>query len=529
MAGTPGRSFVADARLVGVITLGSRLLGLGREMLAAAAFGAGPVWSAFTLAFTIPNLFRKLFGEGAISAAFMPMYSRLRADDEAAAATFAASAVKLQAAALLTVVVVGEAVLLALLLGGIERGDYRLAAILTMIMLPYVVLICGAAFLGGILNVHGRFAAPAAASVLLNFCLIGAIGGAWLTIDLSGEGGRSHATIWLAAAVVVSGVAQVALLWPGLVRSGVRLTPRVPVLTDQTRRMLVLTVPVALSASLLQVGVLLDKGIAFFLAAAEGEAPSAALPMATGAAARLNWAQFLYQFPLGIFAIALATAIFPALSREAAAGAGRNDAFRGTVRRGVEAALYIGLPASVGLVLVAEDATAVLFERGRFTPFDTKLTAASVAIYSAGVWAFSLQQIVNRGWYALQEARVPLIWSGVNLAMNLAIELPLIWLLPRPFGEVGMAVGTLTSFSVQSLATLWLLSRRVGGLGLRQSVRPVAVMLLGCGLMTLACWPVLRMEAVPAVRLGLTMLVGGGVYVGVTHLLRVHASIGRGG
>ena len=216
---------------------------------------------------------------------------------------------------------------------------------------------------------------------------------------------------------------------------------------------------------------------------------SAWTPLATGAAARLNWAQFLYQFPLGVFAIALATAIFPTLSRVASAGAGRNDVFRDGVRRGIEAALYIGLPASAGLVLVSLDATKVLFERGRFTPFDTRLVAMSVAIYAAAIWAFSVQQILNRAYYALQETRVPLVWAGVNLAINLAVELPLIWLLPRPWGEVGLAVGTLISFTIQAIVMTWLLSRRVGGLGLRQSVRPIGVMVLATTVMVLVCLP----------------------------------------
>ena len=260
--------------------------------------------------------------------------------------------------------------------------------------------------------------------------------------------------MWVAGAVLVSGVLQVAMLLPGLRSAGVRIAPSAGVRSPRTRRMVQLGIPVALSAAVLQVSVLLDRSLAFFLADESGGAMAGMTPLAAGAASRLGWAQFLYQFPLGVFAIALATAIFPSLSRDAAIDDGRNDAFRQTVRRGVEAALFIGLPASAGLLIVSHDATRVLFERGRFTPFDTRLVATSVGVYSLAIWAFSLQQIVNRAYYALHETRLPMLWAGGNLAINLAVELPLIWLLPRPWGEVGMACGTLLSFAVQSLAML---------------------------------------------------------------------------
>ncbi len=531
MTRTSARSFLSHAKLIGLITLGSRLLGLGREVLAAAAFGAGPVWSAFTFAFTIPNLFRKLFGEGAISAAFIPLYARglQAADDADSTRAFAQGSVNLLVVMLTGIVLVGEAVLGIAWLAGIERADYRLAVVLAAIMLPYVVLICGAAFLGGILNVHEKFAAPAAASVLLNLCLIAAIVAAWFVFNLATEAGRATATLWLAVAVLVSGALQVLLLWPGLRAVGFRFNVRAPILTPTTRKMLLLSLPVALSAGVLQISVLLDKGIAFFLAAPEGAALGGwwGFPMLAGAAARLNWAQFLYQFPLGVFAIALATAIFPKLSRDAAVDHGRNDAFRDGLRRGLEAALFIGLPASAGLVLVSTDATRVLFERGLFTPEDTRLVAASVAVYSAAIWAFSVQQILNRAYYALHDTRTPMIWAAINLGLNIAIELPLLWLLPRPWGEVGMAAGTLVSFSIQAIVMTWLLSKRLDGLGLRQSLRPVGVMLLataamvgGCLLMRLLpIWPIGETMTASALRLAAVMAVGAGVYFGVTRLL----------
>ncbi|MEM7808132.1 MAG: murein biosynthesis integral membrane protein MurJ [Planctomycetota bacterium] len=517
-----GRSVAANARLIGAITFGSRVLGLARESIAASAFGAGPVWSAFTIAFTIPNLFRKLFGEGALSAAFIPIYARLHATPgrERAAQRFAAQGTNLLVATLAVITVAVEIVLISLILSGIGRDDHRLAMGLTAIMLPYVVFVCGAAFLGGFLNVHGRFAAPAAASVLLNLCLIAAIGGCAVFFDLSLEIERIRATYAVGGAVVVSGVLQVLLLWPSLKASGYRFLPTTGAWSRRTRQMVRIGLPVAFSAAVLQIGVLLDKGIAFFLAAEPEAVPGGWTPMAAGAAARLNWAQYVYQFPLGVFAIALATAVFPALARDAKFDAGRNDSFRQTLRRGIESAVFLGIPASLGLVLVATDAVRVLFERGRFTTEDTQLVATSVAVYSAAVWAFALQQIVNRAYYALQETTVPLRWAMYNLAINVAIELPLIWLLPRGWGEVGMPVGTFASFAIQSLWMMLLLNHRLGGIGLGQSIRPVAIMLLATGAMVAACWPIRWIgddsTAWSALRLGVTMVTGAGVYFAIT-------------
>jgi len=257
--------------------------------------------------------------------------------------------------------------------------------------------------------------------------------------------------------------------------------------------MLRLSVPVALGAGVLQLSTLLDKGIAFLLAVGLDESGQRIerfmllgewfrYPMELGAAARLNWAQYLYQFPLGIFAIALATAIFPSLS-DNALDADR-ERFRAVLRRGIEATLLIGLPASVGLIVVRYPAIRLLFERGEFTPDDTRLVARSLAFYAAAVWAFSLQQIFNRAYYALHDTLTPLVMSIVTLVVNLAVELPLIW---TALGEAGMAAGTCASFVVQSLVMLAMLSRRVGGLEMRRSLPFILKTLVASAVMLGAC------------------------------------------
>jgi putative peptidoglycan lipid II flippase len=519
---SPRGTVAGHARLIGVITVISRILGLLRETVAARFFGAGAIWSAFTVAFTIPNLFRKLFGEGALSSAFIPLYAQAhRRGPGHEPNAFANASVNLLALILLALSLIGEAVLCGLLLIPGLRDDYVLTIKLTMVMLPYVLLVCSTALLSGILQVHHRFAAPAATSIISNVCLIIAILISARFVDLGTRAGQTTAVWWLSIAVLVSGLLQVAMLMPSLGRAGFRFEPVLHVWTPQVREMLRMTLPVAMSLVVLQISVLLDKGISLTLAGDAGQSHFELLgatiryPMATGAAARLTWAQFLYQFPLGVFAISLATAMFPRLSSDAA------DAdltrFRSVLRQGIEAALLIGLPASAGLIIVRYPAVRLMFERGAFTSYDTVLVARSTAFYAAAIWAFSLQQILNRAYYALRDPITPLVWAVVNLALNLLVELPLIW---TGLGEAGMAAGTMVAFGVQAMAMVFMLDRKTGGMGLRQSLWPVAKMLAATLIMSAACLAVQYVPGYPmgsgtmalVAQLAILSGVGGGVY-----------------
>jgi putative peptidoglycan lipid II flippase len=349
--------------------------------------------------------------------------------------------------------------------------------------------------------------------------------------DLRTEAGREAGVYWLAFSVLVAGGLQIVLLLPGLRAVGFRFRLILHLWTPAIRKMLLLSLPVALGAGVLQISVLLDKSIALFLAQGIDQAThftmlgwSIRYPMAEGAAARLNWAQYLYQFPLGIFAIALATAIFPKLSSDALDT--DREQFRMVLRRGIEAALFIGLPASAGLVLVRYPAVRLLFERGNFTPEDTIWVARSTAFYAAAIWVFSLQQIVVRGYYALHDMTTPLVMSIVTLVVNLCVELPLIW---THLGEAGMAAGTCLSFTVQGLVMVWLLGRKVGGMGLAASLPGVGKMVLATAAMVGACLAVQFVPGYPsgtgkgASLVQLTVLVGVGaaVYLGTCRILRV--------
>ncbi|HXE51657.1 MAG TPA: murein biosynthesis integral membrane protein MurJ [Tepidisphaeraceae bacterium] len=548
------KSFVGHAKLIGGLTLVSRLTGLAREIVAGHYLGAGVVASAFTVAFTIPNLFRKLFGEGALSAAFIPLYAQaVKKEEELGTAAlprgadsanaFAAATVNLLCIILLALTIVGEAIIGAILFLNHHLTEADLLTLkFAAIMLPYVLLICGTAFLGAILQVHKRFGAPAAAPIVLNVCHVAVvlIGARLLHLhhgigDATAVKLQTTLAYWLSFFVLVAGVMQGMILLPPLRAAGFRFQPVLHVWTPAIRQMLRLTLPVAIGAGVLQLSVLLDKGLSMLLM----QSPDAAghlvtsfhlfghvfrYPMETGAPMRLNLAQFLYQFPLGVFAIALATAIFPSLS--AVALDKDREHFKSVLRSGIEATLFEGLPASIGLILIREPAVRLLFQHGMLQPHDSELISRSVLFFSAAIWAFSLQQIINRAYYALHDTVTPLVMSIVTLAVNLAVELPLVW---TNLGEAGMAAGTLVSFSAQALVMLFLLDRRVGGLGLRKSVVPVLKMIVATAAMAAVCMGIQRLSFFPhghvrivwAEQTALIIGAGAATYLGICMVLGV--------
>lgn len=550
------KSFVGHAKLIGGWTLISRVMGLAREVVAGHYLGTGMVASAFTVAFTIPNLFRKLFGEGALAAAFIPLYAQAVKKEQGqveqdasslipieSANAFAAASVNLLCIILVSLTIVGELIIGAMVLLDPNMLPDRLLTLkFTAIMLPYVLLICGTAFLGAILQVHKRFGAPAAAPIILNVCHVAVvlIGARILHLH-----GRVHSPVteklqvtlcyWLSCFVLVAGALQAMVLLPALRAVGFRFQPVLHFWTPAIRKMLKLTLPVAIGAGVLQLSVLLDKGLSLLLMQGVDAAGHAVThfsffgqavryPMESGAPARLNLAQFLYQFPLGIFAIALATAIFPNLS--AVALEKDRTKFKGVLRQGIEATLFEGLPASIGLILVREPAVRLLFQHGQIGAHSADLISRSVLFYSAAIWAFSLQQILNRAYYALHDTVTPLVMSIITLAVNLLVELPLVW---TNLGEAGMAAGTLVSFAAQSVIMLYLLDRRVGGLGLRDSASTILKMILATGVMTAACIGVQRLPGYPhgetrliwAAQMLIIMGVGTAVYLSVCAMLRV--------
>jgi len=415
-----------------------------RDVLCAAAFGAGGMWSAFSVAFMIPNLFRRLFGEGALSSAFIPVFSEVRQRGDSERAARLAGTVIVSMSILLTgLIVAGEGVVV-LLNRVVEPSPRNQVTLhLTAIMLPFALFICVVAVLGGLLNVLGHFAAPAFAPSILNLAIMSDIVIGWVIPGLT----VTTRLVILAWAVVVAGILEVILQWAAMRYCNFRLRLSLDLRDEAVRRIVQLTGPMILGLAVVQINTLADALIAYLFVPHEG------------APGKLYYAQRLYQFPEGVFLTAVATAIYPQFSLMVA----RKDmaGFGESLVRGLRMVLFIGVPASVGLILLREPLVALCFQRRAFAPSDTVRTAAILAFYGAGVWAYGLQMMFVRAFYALQDSRTPVRIAVVMVALNFTLNIVFVHILPEP-QERGLALATAMCAVIQSGWLARCLARRIG-------------------------------------------------------------------
>jgi len=515
-----GDRFVGHTLLVSGLTLISRLTGLVRDSVIVAAFGVSGTTDAFYLAFKIPNLFRRLFGEGALTAAFIPIYTALREDSEQAGRRFAAVVTAALTVLLATITLVGEGLLWWMASAGDWSPEASLTIRLTMVMLPYMPLVCLVALLGGMLQVRDRFGPAASAPILLNLAMIAAAVG----FSQTGDGG----ILLVAGAVVAAGVAQ--LLWQlaPLWRDRPFAWRSEQSVREPVWRMMRMMGPMVIGLAVFQINTLMDSLIAMALSPKTGSGETLTLfgrtmdyPIAEqGAVASLELAQRLYQFPLGVFGIALATAIFPALSLAAArqrkdeAPSETGSDYATILRNGLRLSLFIALPATAGLMLIRVPLVRVLFEHGKVEIGDSLRTAAILVGYAAGVWAYSLTHVLTRGFYALEDSRTPLRVSMVMLVINLGLNLTLVW----PLGAAGLAWSTAACAGGQTIVLIALLARRgqvrIDRALLRGVGRTAALtILMAIAVGALAWWLPSAEVTVSMAILHLTALVGIGAAV----------------
>jgi putative peptidoglycan lipid II flippase len=456
----PVASFMDHARVMSGLTLISRAFGLVRDWALAFALGFGAMFDAFAVAFLIPNLFRRLFGEGALAGAFVPQYTRLDQDDKQAARLFARIVLRRLFGVLMIVAIVGACVLFVLSqwtepFG--PRGNLTLA--LTSLTIWYAPLICGVAIISAVLQVHGRFGVPSAMPIILNIALItAALVGHALLAD------QPHRiTLVLAIAVVVAGLVQLLISKSAMERAGVDLSdvdpkqvqPDTPRIADARRSMSKQWWQVILAMAVFQINTLIDSLIAmFFSGPAHAVQPitGQAYPMEVGSVAVLGAAARLYEFPLGVFGIAVATAIFPVLSRTA----DDRNAFSNTLRQGLRLTMYIGLPASVGLILLREPICSVIYHSvGAIGADDAGRIAWVLLGYASAIWAYSMNHVLVRSFYAQQSAQTPARVAASLVGLNLVLNLVLIW----PLGAAGLAWSTAACQIIQVLILLRLARR----------------------------------------------------------------------
>ncbi len=457
-------SVVKAAGLIGVATFSSRILGFVRDMVLARLFGATPAADAFFVAYRVPNLLRELFAEGSMSAAFIPVFTEYhtlktkRDAWELASATFTTLLTIVTAVTVIGILAAPGIVWL--LAPGFREspGQLALTTLLTQVMFPYLIFISLAALAMGILNSLRAFAAPAFSPVFFNIFTIACMLflAPWLPEPVIG----------VAIGIVVGGLAQFAMQLPGLngrgMLFGLRFNPRHP----GVKRIGLLMVPSLLGLSVTQINITVSTMLASYF---------------SGGPTYLFYGMRLIQFPLGIFGVALATAILPTLSAQAARGA--LDELRTTIGFGLRMIFFIILPAMLGLILLRYPIVHLVFEHGSFTKADTLATATALLCYAVGLWAFAGVRIIVSAFYSLQDTRTPAVTAGIAVGANIFLSLWLMTLLDA----AGLALATALASMLNGSILVAVLHRRLGRVDWGSIVRSACRVLGACIPMALIC------------------------------------------
>lgn len=492
-------SVVAGATVV------SRVLGLVRDLLGAAVFGANVMNDAFITAFSLPNLFRRLLGEGALTAAFVPTLQReIRDHGQPGAFRLLNQVVSWLA------LVTGGLVLAGMVLFSQSRrlvgheDKWYLAADLSVLLFPYLAMICVAAALSATLNVYSRFLEPAVSPILLNLCMIVSLGSAgwhWAATDL----GRVR---WLCAGVLAGGCLQVALPALSLLRLGWR--PRLDLgLSPRMREIALLMVPGLLGTAIYQVNVYISRLFAF--------------SVDESAATLLFYSNRLMELPIGVFAIAVTTVVYPLIAQHAAAG--RVADMAADYLKGLRLILVINIPAAAGLVLLSEPIVRLLFQHGRFTAEHTAAMTPLLMLFAVGLPFFSIVSLTVRAFYALQDTRAPVISAAVSFVVNIGLA----WFLKDRLGAPGLVLASTAAIIVQTVLLQQWLERRLPELRfglLWPSVLKVTAAMVGMSFVVWIGWRALSVAELPAfwrdfAALGALIPLAVGVYALLLWLLKI--------
>ncbi|MEQ9146257.1 MAG: murein biosynthesis integral membrane protein MurJ [Parvibaculaceae bacterium] len=412
-------NLVRSAATVGGMTMISRVLGFARDILIAGTLGTGPIADAFFVAFKFPNLFRRLFAEGAFNSAFVPLFAkRLEGEGEASARRFAEEALSVLLFTLIALTIVAE-LAMPWLMYVIAPGfadtpeKFELGILFTRIAFPYLLFMSMVALLSAVLNSVGRFTAAAAAPILLNVVLIAALMAAAPYFDNPG--------LVLSWGVAVAGAAQFVMLLIAVQRAGFSFRLRWPKLTPGVRRLVTLGIPGVIAGGITQFNLLVGSIIA---------------SLQDGAVSLLYYADRIYQLPLGVVGIAIGIVLLPDLSRRLRAedGSGANNA----QNRAFEFAMVLTVPAAVALAVIPVPIIQVLFERGAFDAADTQGTAVALAAFALGLPAFVLTKVFSPGFFAREDTVTPMRYAAIGIAVNITGSLILFFWL----GHVGIALAT---------------------------------------------------------------------------------------
>lgn len=429
------------AGLIGAATFSSRILGFIRDMVLARLFGATAAADAFFVAYRVPNLLRELFAEGSMSAAFIPVFTEYHTRRTKREAWELASAMFTTLLTIVTLImllgIVSAPGIVWVLAPGFHDDPSKLAltTLLTQLMFPYLVFISLAALAMGILNSLRAFAAPALSPVFFNIFIIGCA--VFVSPSLA------EPIYGVAIGVVAGGAAQFAMQLPGLRTRGMLMGFRFQPGHPGVKRVGQLLLPSLLGLSVTQVNITISTILASFFA---------------GGPTYLFYGMRLIQFPLGIFGVALATAILPTLSAQASKGAW--DELRGTLAFGLRMILFIILPAMLGLILLRTPIVHLFFEHGTFTAADTEGTALAVLCYAVGLWAFAGVRIIVAAFYSMQDTRTPAFTAVGAVLANLVFSL----LFMDALRHAGLALATALAGMLNVGILVMVLNRRLGGI-----------------------------------------------------------------
>lgn len=482
------------AGIVSASTFISRIFGLVRDLVFAWFFGAGIYADAFIAAFRIPNLLRRLFGEGSLSIAFVPVFSEYLANKgEDEAFKMARSAIRLLSIILFVVALCGiiaaPFIIRAIAPGFTESPEkFEITVTLTRIMFPYTIFICMVALCMGILNALGHFAAPALAPVLLNIAMISSM----VIVSFVSLDGAARIK-GLSIGVLAGGALQLSLQLPFLIKKRFYFWKKAALYHPGLKKVAGLMLSAVFGAAVYQINVLVGTLLASLLP--------------EGSISYLYYADRLVQFPLGIFGIAIATAVLPSLSRQAAAK--DFDSLRDTFAHAIKLVFFITIPSMTGLIILREPIVALLFKRGAFDLEASRLTASALLYYSVGLWAFSGVRIVVSTFYALQDAKTPVRTAAISIIVNIILGI----ILMQPLGHRGLALATSLSSMLNFGLLIFFLRSRLGSFGWKGICLSACKTLICSVFMGIFVWGVSRM-IIPR-EAGTMIELFGGIFSGV--------------
>lgn len=436
---------VKAAAVVAVMTLIGRILGLIRDIVSAKRFGTSWQWDAFLYAFMLPNLFRRIVGEGGLTSAFIPVYNEVSAKvSKEEAFRFTCVTITFLACVLFVFILAVEGLLTLLLNMGFHSPTVVLTLNLSRILFPYLWFLSLYAIGMGVLNSHRHFFAPSLGGPILDIVWIAGV----LWVPAWAAGGYIERIQWLSYAILFGGLLHVVVEIPPLLKIGFRFRWIWDMSSAWLKKVWNLLLPVTLSFAVVQINITVDMTLGMMIG--------------PGANSSLWYGNRLMQFPLGIFALAMGTALLPMMSQQIARG--EKEASRKTLSFALRSIFFIILPSSVGLIVLREPIIRVLFERGEFDAVSTARSAAVLLGFTVGLFAFAGQKIMNSGYYAAHDSKTPMKTSVISLCSNVVLNL----ILMVPFKEAGLAIATSLSGIIQFGQLVYYYPKKVGEFPFRE-------------------------------------------------------------